>query len=136
MIQVFVRTNRFKAGEPQYSPSIAIGLVEACDDTLVLTEAALAGLRRIFKAGYRYKKAGVVLSGISGKAQQQRSLFDDRAWSHKSAELMKVMDTLNTRFGKKTVHSAAMGNTMGWAMRSENCSPHYTTCWDELPFAR
>ena len=136
MIQVFVRTNRFKPSEPQYSPSIAIGLVEACDDTLVLTDAALTGLRRIFKAGYRYKKAGVVLSGISEKAQQQPSLFDDHSWNHKSAELMKVMDTLNTRFGKKTVHSAAMGSTMGWAMRSENRSPHYTTCWDELPFVR
>ena len=67
MIQVFVRTNRFKPSEPQYSPSIAIGLVEACDDTLVLTDAALTGLGRIFKAGYRYKKAGVVLSGISAK---------------------------------------------------------------------
>jgi DNA polymerase V len=77
-----------------------------------------------------------VLSGISEKAQQQRSLFDDRALDHKSAELMKVMDTLNTRFGKKTVHSAAMGNTTGWGMRSENRSPHYTTCWDELPFVR
>jgi DNA polymerase V len=136
MIQVFVRTNRFKPSEPQYSPSIAIGLVEACDDTLVLTEAALTGLGRIFKAGYRYKKAGVVLSGISEKAQQQHSLFDDRSWNHKSAELMKAMDALNTRFGKKTVHSAAMGNTVGWAMRSENRSPHYTTCWDELPFVR
>jgi DNA polymerase V len=136
MIQVFVRTNRFKPSEPQYSPSIAIGLVEACDDTLVLTDAALTGLGRIFKAGYRYKKAGVVLSGISEKAQQQHSLFDDRSWNHKSAELMKVMDSLNTRFGKKAVHSAAMGNTVGWAMRSENRSPHYTTCWDELPFVR
>jgi DNA polymerase V len=110
--------------------------VEACDDTLVLTDAALTGLGRIFKAGYRYKKAGVVLSGISEKAKQQRGLFDDRALDHKSAELMKVMDALNTRFGKKTVHSAAMGSTMGWAMRSENRSPHYTTCWDELPFVR
>jgi DNA polymerase V len=136
MIQVFVRTNRFKPSEPQYSPSIAIGLVEACDDTLALTDAALTGLGRIFKAGYRYKKAGVVLSGISEKAQQQHSLFDDRALDQKSAELMKAMDALNTRFGKKTVHSAAMGNTVGWAMRSENRSPHYTTCWDELPFVR
>lgn len=136
LIQVFVRTNRFKASEPQYSPSIAIGLESPSDDTLKLTDAAILGLRRIFKANYRYKKAGVVLGGISEKARQQPSLFDDHAESHKSAELMKAMDALNARFGKKAVHSAAMGNTAGWAMRSENRSPHYTTCWDQLPFAR
>ncbi len=131
-----MRTNRFKASEPQYSPSIAVGLESPSDDTLKLTDAAILGLRRIFKANYRYKKAGVVLGGISEKARQQRDLFDDHAESHKSAELMKAMDALNARFGKKAVHSAAMGNTAGWAMRSENRSPHYTTCLDQLPFAR
>ena len=136
MAQVFVQTNRFKLNEAQYNPSIAIGLAEPCDDTLIFTDAAIAGLRRIFKAGYCYKKAGVMLSAISAKAKQQQSLFDDAATRQKSADLMRVMDALNTRYGKRAVHSAAMGNTMGWGMRSENRSPNYTTQWDELPFVK
>lgn len=130
---VYVQTNPFKENEPQYQRSIVVPLAKPTDDTLLLVRAALDGLETIFAVGYRYKKAGVLLSGLESKATLMRTLFDDVEAESKSSSLMRVIDAINARMGKDMVGSAAAGIRQPWKMRRERKSPSYTTCWDELP---
>jgi DNA polymerase V len=62
---VYIHTNVHKKEEPQYSQGITIALAQAIDDTMQLVAAVKAGLRRIYRPGYRYKKAGVMLAEIT-----------------------------------------------------------------------
>ena len=138
-LTVFIQTNPFKQYEPQHHQSITIPLPDASDNTLTLTNAALAGLKQIYKPNFRYKKAGVILNLISDKPTVQQSLFEDIESKGKSAHLMKAMDQINTRFGNAVLRSAAAGTNNAkqeWQMKSGNKSPNYTTQWDELPIAR
>ena len=138
-LTVFIQTNPFKQYEPQHHQSITIPLPDPSDNTLTLTNAALAGLKQIYKPNFRYKKAGVILNLISDKPTVQQSLFEDIETKGKSAHLMQAMDSINNRFGNAVLRSAAAGtnNTkQEWQMKSGNKSPNYTTQWDELPVAR
>ena len=132
-LHVFVQTNRFKDNEPQYSAGRLVPLPEPSDDTLVLTHYALLGLKAIFRPGYRYKKAGIMLSLLSDKAARQESLFDDPEARVRSARRMAALDAINRQFGRDTLRSGASGTTRPWGTRSKNRSPCYTTRWDELP---
>lgn len=133
VVQVFIQTNRFRAQEPQYCPATVVPLAEVSDDTRALTAAALAGLQRIYRAGYGYKKCGVMLLEISERAHYQVTLFGDERDRERTAKAMATMDAVNQRWGRGTLRTAATGMSKAWEMRSEKRSPRYTTCWDELP---
>ena len=94
-VYVFVLTNRFKEDEPQYNAGITVPMDDATDDTLALTSAALRGLAAIFRPGFRYKKAGVMLTLLSDKGARQATLFDDPVAREKSEKLMEAMDAIN-----------------------------------------
>jgi DNA polymerase V len=126
-IHVFVQTNRFRESDRQYNGAVVVPLADVSDDTPTLTASALAGLRHIYRAGYAYKKCGVMLMQISAKAMRQETLFDDVAARTKSSQAMKVMDEINRNWGRGTLRTASSGIKKRWAMRSENRSPRYTT---------
>lgn len=132
-VYVFVQTNRFRLDDPQYNAGLVVPLVNPSDDTRVLTGTAISGLKRIFRAGFAYKKAGVMLMHLSPKGQQQAVLFDDTQNSMSSSKMMQVMDSINGIWGRGTLRVASMGTKQRWAMRSENRSKRFTTHWDELP---
>ena len=135
-LTIFVQTNPHKPFEPQHHQSITVVLSDPSDNTLTLTSAALKGLKQIYKAGFKYKKAGVILNLLADKPTMQQSLFDDMEVKGKSAGLMKAMDSINSRFGNAAIKTAASGTKQDWQMRSANRSPNYTTQWDELPVVR
>lgn len=135
-ISIFIETNPHKQNEPQYAQSITIALESPSDNTLKLTDAAIAGLKEIYQGGFRYKKAGVVLNLLSDKPAVQQSLFDDVGTRGKSADLMRALDSINSRFGNAVIRSGAAGTKQVWQMRSGNKSPNYTTQWNELPVVR
>jgi DNA polymerase V len=135
-LTIFVQTNSHKPFEPQHHQSITVVLSDPSDNTLTLTSAALTGLKQIYKAGFKYKKAGVILNLLADKPTMQQSLFDDMEVKGKSAGLMKAMDSINSRFGNAAIKTAASGTKQDWQMRSNNRSPNYTTQWDELPVVR
>ena len=132
---IFIQTNRFKVNNQQYSPSIVVPIGEPTDDTIKLVNAAIRGLGAIYRAGFTYKKSGVLLMGLQPKQMAQATLFDDTAGREKSAKLMQVMDSVNRRMGKGSMTIAASGATQRWAMRRDSKSPSYTTDWNELPVA-
>jgi DNA polymerase V len=135
-VQVYIQTNRFKESDLQYSEGLLVPLPDPSDDTRLLTQAATIGLDVIYRPGYKYKKAGIMLTLISDKAKRQETLFDDPVQRARSTKLMATMDAINAEFGRDTVRTAASGTEKRWAMRSENRSPRFTTCWDELPVAQ
>lgn len=132
---VYLLTNRFRRDEKQYNPSILVPLENPSDDLFVLTQRAMDGLKQIYRSGYRYKKAGIMLTLISDKETLQQSLFEDLELRGKSSQLMQTVDGINTRFGTGSVRTAATGVKQHWQMRSENRSKNYLTRWDELPVA-
>ena len=132
MIQVYIRTNPHKEDYPQYSKGLTIPLPEPSGDTLYLTRAALWGLRRIYRPGFAYQKAGIVLMNLSDATNQQASLF----CTHRGNDrLMEVIDRANAIWGRGTLRSAATGVSKSWVMKREKMSPQYTTHWDQLPIA-
>ena len=129
-VQVYVRTNPFKEDHPQYQRGITVPLAEPADDTRLLLRAALMGLRRLFKPGYAYQKAGVMLLDLSDAQHTQAALFEtDRG----NPAVMRVMDRVNAYWGRGTLRLAAEGVAPAWRMRRGMMSPCYTTRWAELP---
>jgi DNA polymerase V len=135
-MQVYIRTNPHKDDVPQYQQSTLVPLPEPTDDSRLLCRAALVGLREIYRSGYRYQKAGVILTGIIPAASRPRTLFDDAAAQQKSAALMETLDRINRRMGSGTMQLLGEGVGKSWAMRRGNVSQCYTTEWDELAVVR
>ena len=131
-ITVFIYTNRFKENEPQYNGSMTKGISSPTNSTPAIIKEADSLLRKIYKKGYRYKKAGIALSGIIPGALSSGELFIDGAAEKKNGDLMKVIDRLNSRYGSETVRYASTGINRPWKMKREMLSPRYTTSWDEL----
>ena len=134
-VYVFVQTNPFKENERQYNAGLTVPLLNPSDDTRVLIQAALRGLKAIYRTGYRYKKAGIMLTLLSDKTTQQGTFFSESGGGQRSARLMAAMDAVNRAFGRNTLRAAASGIANTWAMRAGNRSPCYTTRWEELPNA-
>jgi|SRR5690606_17233399 len=131
-LTVFIKTNPFSQKDPQYSNSITIQLPQASDFTGHFLAAASHALKKIYKPGYLYKKAGIMLTNLSDKGTLQTDLFSPDINSPKNSQLMQAMDCINDRFGKGKLKSAREGFGQQWAMKSERKSKEFTTRWDNL----
>lgn len=136
-IQVFLQTNPFKPEEAQYSNAVTVKLVAPSDNSFRLAEAALFGLRRIYKRGFAYKKAGVMLTELCPNNQVPVDLFSrfDDPEATRAKKLMATLDEINAKMGRGTVRSAGEGIQKAWAMRADNKSSEFTTSWSQLPNA-
>lgn len=134
VIDVYLRTNRFKKNEPQYCRRKTLTLPAPSSHTATLIKAALTLLRAIYRPGYRYQKAGVLLSGLVSQKYRQAHIFT--APSPDSNSLMKAVDEINKRWGRDTIRSGTAGFTREWHYRQLKKSPAYTTRWSELPVAK
>lgn len=135
-VQVFIRTRPHHPKEPFYANAMTLPLPSPTDDTVKLVRAALWALKRIYKAGYRYQKAGVMLSELVPAAGCQGDLFSATQPNTKSAKLMQALDQINRTMGRQTVKLAAEGVQQPWRMKQGNKSPCYTTRLSEIPVAR
>ena len=131
-LYVFIRTSPFKPNEPFYSNSLTVALPSPTNDTRTLVSVALWTLNRLYRAGYNYQKAGVMLSELVPAEGCQTDLFASQTASIKSNKLMTVMDNINKKMGKESIKVASEGFKRPWKMKQENKSPCYTTKWDEL----
>ncbi|MBS1138748.1 MAG: rumB [Proteobacteria bacterium] len=136
-LQVYIRTNIFNPEAPQYQKSVTVPLPEATADSRTLTAWGLRVLRRIYRPGYGYHKAGIALMDIVPRANQQFSLLAPTGLvSARSESLMDAMDSINKRYGRGTLKLAAEGINNQWRMRRGHLSPRFTTAWDEIPQVR
>ena len=130
-LAVFVETNPFREQDRQYTASRSVALPVATADTARLIAAAQLVLSAIWKDGYRYKKAGVMLLDLGKAAVVADGLFDRRD-SAASLARMRAIDTLNARFGRDTLAFGRTAQRRPWHVRSERLSRRFTTDWDEL----
>lgn len=131
-ILVFIHTNPFRSELAEYSRNRVVTFPVPSNNTMELVKYALIALRDIFREGYYYKKAGVVVSGLipAGEVQQNFLDFVDRP---KQESLMNALDQITMRFGKKACVPAITGQgKREWHMNQQRLSPCYTTRWDHL----
>ncbi|MEI6222401.1 MAG: Y-family DNA polymerase [bacterium] len=131
-LQVFIRTNRFSATDKQYGSCEQTTLPEPTAYTPTLISQAHRLLATMFRAGYRYKKAGVMLSGFVPESQVQLNLLEDSPDHGRQQRLMQVMDTANALWGSESIRSGALGQRDTWRMKQVHRSPRYTTRWEEV----
>ena len=138
-VTVFFHTSEHDRDRPQRSVSTVVTLPEATNDTLALVKAATHGVRKAWRDGYRYSKAGVVTTDLMPLAASQRAMPGlgqlDREMG---AALMEALDACNRRFGHGAVVPGAAGFVpkREWSTKFEMRSPRYTTRLDELPVIR
>lgn len=129
-MQVFMHTNRFN-NDPSYANQMTVE-IEPTADTLALIQSASRAAQVMWRDGYRYAKAGVVLLDLYQPAELPvADLFASRD-PEKSKALMAAMDAVNARFGRNTLRPGAVREKPGWSMRRGNLSPCYTTRVDDL----
>jgi DNA polymerase V len=137
-MEVFIKTNRFRKDDPQYSRGIGITMDSPTNSTAELMAAARDLLHQIYRPGYRYKKTGIQLANLVAEDEYQPELFER---PKTRIDVDKIVDEINRRLGdpKNPVITRASQGTLrsgkGWKMRSERHSPHYTTDWKQLPEA-
>ena len=125
VVTVFINTNRF-SNEPQYGNSVTYELAYSTDSTKELLEWALKGLRRIYRPGYRYKKAGVMLNQLVPADQLSGRFFGDAAFE-RSRRVLKAVDEINRRHGRDTVRFGVAQPKGRWQTKCLKRSPCYTT---------
>jgi DNA polymerase V len=130
VVTVFINTNRFSA-EPQYSNSATSELAYSTDSTEELLAWALKGLGRIYRPGYRYKKAGVMLNRLTPANGLSMRLFGNKRFE-KSRRVMRAVDEINRRFGRDTLHFGAARPARRWETKFLRRSRRYTTCLKEV----
>ncbi|MFD1007954.1 translesion error-prone DNA polymerase V subunit UmuC [Oceanisphaera ostreae] len=132
LVQVSVRTSPFAPQEPYYSNAAVVALTLPSADSRELVQAATLGLERIWKPGYHYQKAAVMLADFWPTGTYQPSLFEVQESKPNSERLMGVMDSIN-RSGKGRIFLAAEGIRQPWQMKRTFLSPAYTTRISDLP---
>lgn len=133
-LQVFVLTDRFRLDKPQYSNAATVSLAVPSSHTPDLIRAVRRVLELIFKPGYEYRKAGVMVFGIEKEQGRRLHLFDPSPEERgRSKALMNTMDRINAKWGAMTMRVASEGTGKRWVMRQAHLSPRYTSDWRELP---
>ncbi len=129
-MQVFLQTNRFSKDDKQYVNQASFG-IEPTADTFALIQSATRAAGQIWREGFRYAKAGVIMIELFPASSMPENLFPTRD-PHQSAALMRAMDSVNLRFGRNTLRPGIVAARPRWGMRCTNLSPSYTTRADEL----
>ncbi|MEG3640822.1 Y-family DNA polymerase [Magnetococcus sp. PR-3] len=133
-LQVFISTNRFSEQDEQYKNSLTFAFQQPVEDTLSLLDGTHAALEAIYKPGYRYQKAGVILLGLVDEQNFQPSLFAPPPRLPHGRKLMQTLDRVNKEMGRGTIRFGAEGQAKPvWGMRQLRKSPAYTTKWTDLP---
>ncbi len=129
-ITTYLHTNRHRVDQPQHFMADLVKLETPTNSTLEIVQAALDSLKKIFKVGYGYKKAGVICSHLSSQKAVQTSLFDlvDR---EKHSQLMHAIDTIHSHYGNNSLHLAVESDTNRY-YNSSFLSPCYTSKWVDI----
>jgi len=128
---VLLQTNPFKPEQPQRMVSASFTFPVETSDTLEITERALKMLRALWKDGFQYKKAGVIVMDTVPESQIQSDIFDtmDRGKARKS---MVAMDAINKKYGTDLLRLGIADQGQDWKLRRELLSPCFTTNWEQL----
>lgn len=124
-IMVFIRTNSHRTELEQYGASTVVKLPFPTNSSIEIAKFACEGLERIFKDGYQYKRAGVIIMDFKPEDKIQLNIFENSNPKHR--KLMSVMDKLNSELGQQKVKLASQDQKRVWKMKQQRLSPRYTT---------
>lgn len=130
LIMVFVRSNPFRDDLPQYGRSICVKLPYPTNSTMEITKHALKGLKIVFCEGYHYKKAGIMVMGLSPTLEKQFGLFENSDPRHLS--IMRAVDKINLLNGYDLVKFGGMDFRKKWKMNRNHLSPRYTSNLNDI----
>lgn len=138
-LTAFFHTNQHKSDRPQHSASRSTTMTPMTADTFDLVGAAMRCIRAGWKGdpsgnGHGYTKAGIILDDLVRQEDAPRLLFEPER--PRSANLMKALDSVNDRFGRKTMVVATEGFQGKWGLKADHRSPRYTTRIADLPIVR
>lgn len=136
-LQVFAHTSAFRPG-PKYSRSLTIPLRRPTADSVVLVQAAVKGIEAIYRPGFNFAKAGVMLLDLQDGGLEQGELDLEPA-APERGQLMGTLDKLNDRFGRGSVILASAGlkgPQRDFEMKQNLLTPQYTTSWQDIPVAK
>ena len=128
-LTVFISTNRFK--DDYYSNSSSCRLPLATNSTPELIRIAKQLLSKIYLENREYKRAGVLLTELSGTGEQQLDLLAQDATTAKEKKALTALDQINRRYGARILYHAAEGIKPAW--RGDRPSGSFTTSWEHLP---
>jgi DNA polymerase V len=125
-ITVFIHTNQFRVDLKQYYKAQQVQLPFPTNDSGELIKWAVFALNKIYRKGYQYKKAGILINEITPEDSKQTNLFESND-SSKKIKLNAVIDKVNKAFGQNIIKYGSMGNGKDWQLRRNLLSPCYTT---------
>ena len=131
-VTIFIRTSPFDKNRKYYSNSITIELPVATNNSIELVKTAITGLGKIYKYGYFYQKAGVILSKLRDASEKELNLLAP-ILENKSQPLMRAIDFTNAKYGRNAISIAQAGISNDWKMRREHSSRIDTASFDFLP---
>ncbi|MEL7084024.1 MAG: Y-family DNA polymerase [Cyanobacteria bacterium J06597_1] len=133
LAQVSIRTGLHNPREVPYSNHAIAQFPVPTADTRRLVRGVLTALESIYREGYRYAKAGVMLMDLSSDSGVQSDLFHSTD-SERSRRLMTALDTVNQGMGRGSLFLAGQGNPerVPWLMKRGKTTPAYTTQWSDL----
>lgn len=131
-LSVFIHTNTYNTSKQQYCNSAHFRLEEPTNDTLTLTAKAIETLHRIFRNGFGYKKAGIIITEIIPANEYQLGLFTPQEVRHKKSKLMTALDKINLSPASTDIVHPASHKAISSFMRQEHISRQYTTNINEI----
>ncbi|MGE8352813.1 MAG: translesion error-prone DNA polymerase V subunit UmuC [Pseudomonas protegens] len=130
-IRVSIRTGMLNPEEAKYANGVIVDLPYPTDDVRLLTKAAVDALDRVFRPGFNYSKAEVMLLNLCQTGEHTDDLFAI-SQPAEATKVMAVLDQINSRWGRGTLRSASVPTNPDWGMRREMMSQSYTTKLDQL----
>jgi DNA polymerase V len=130
-IRVSIRTGMFNPEEAKYANGVVVDLPYPTDDVRLLTKAAVDALDRVYRPGFNYSKAEVMLLNLCQPGEYTDDLFA-ASQPEEVTRVMAVLDKINERWGRGTLRAASVPSHPDWAMRRELMSQSYTTRLDQL----
>ncbi len=130
MISVFIRSNPFKQNDDKYHFSLTGSLPFSTNSSIEISKFAVKLLDKIYSKNKSYKKAGIILMGLSPQSNHQFSLFDQNI--DKQKKLMRSIDSIDNKYGLYKVRLASQDQKRIWKMKRQKLSRNYTTEIDEV----
>ncbi|MGB6269653.1 MAG: DUF4113 domain-containing protein, partial [Olleya sp.] len=125
VIIVMLRSDRHKKDLEQHRVSTSVNLSCPTNSSLIISNCAVKAVMSIFKEGIKYKKAGVIVTGLVPVDNYQLNIFE--AEDPKHAPLMQSIDNLNAKYKSHKIKIGNQDLKRTWKMRQERLSPRYTT---------
>ena len=125
VIIVTLRSDRHKKGAEQHRVSTSVNLTCPTNSSLIISNYAISAVMSIFKEGIKYKRAGVIVTGLVPTDNYQLNMFHEENPKHKP--LMASIDSLNIKYGSNKIKLGSQDLQRTWKMRQERLSPRYTT---------